>query len=260
MRTLAVVLTGLACCLVACGEETDAGAGAASLKGRSFLSTAVTEDGKAKQLVPKTRVRLQFADDGRLLADAGCNSMQGPVSTGDGKLALTELSTTQMGCDGPRHTQDEWLAGFLQAKPSWQLESDRLTLTAGTRSLVFQDQASTAPPLEGTRWSVDTLVNGQTASHPVGVEKAYLTISGDRVTGSTGCNDFQGRIARDGDKLTFGELGLTRKACAEPASSVEQAVVGVLKGDLTFVTFVVKGNKLSLRTADGTSGLDLVAR
>lgn len=256
MRTLAVVLTGLAFCLVACGEESGAGA-TASLKGRSFLSTAVTEDGKATQLAPKTRVRLQFMDDGRLLADAGCNSMQGPVSTADGRLALTELSMTEMGCDGPRHAQDEWLAGFLQAKPSWQLETDRLTLTAGAKSLVLQDQAATAPPLEGTKWSVDSLIEGETASHPVGVDKAYLTISGDRVTGSTGCNDFQGRVARDGDKLTFGELGLTRKACAEAASSVEQAVVGVLKGDLSFV---VKGNKLSLRTANGTSGLDLVAR
>ncbi len=48
----------------------------------------MTEDGKPKQLAPNTRVRLTFTDDGRLIADVGCNSMQAKVSTGGGKLTL----------------------------------------------------------------------------------------------------------------------------------------------------------------------------
>ena len=50
---------------------------ALTLDGRTFLSTAVTENGVARALVGGTRIRLQFLD-GRLAATAGCNTMAGP--------------------------------------------------------------------------------------------------------------------------------------------------------------------------------------
>lgn len=134
---MAVIVAGLALPVTACGDGTAPGGAAGSLKGRSFLSTSVTEDGKPRQLVTKTRIRLQFTDDGRLLADAGCNSMQAPVSTGDGRLELEDLAVTEMGCDAPRHAQDRWLAGVLSSKPAWRLESDRLTITAANAILVL---------------------------------------------------------------------------------------------------------------------------
>lgn len=243
---------GLLLALTGCGNESDAGG---SLSGKSYLSTSVTENGKPKQLAPKTQVRLQFHDDGRLSADAGCNSMQGPVSTDDGKLSVKDLAMTEMGCDGPRHAQDEWLAKVLQGGPTWKLEADKLTVTAGTSTLVLQDRETANPDreLDGARWVVESLIKGETAAHPMGSEKAHLTISGERVTGSTGCNDFQGIVARTGDTLTFGELGTTRKACQGDEATLEKAVLDVLKGE---VTFKIEANRLQLRAADG-SGLDL---
>lgn len=268
MRTLTVVLTGLALSLTACGDEGGSsgsadpgGAGGAggiepSLAGRSFLATSVTADGKPKTLAPGTRIRLQFMADGRLLADAGCNSMQGPVSTGAAKLTVRDLSMTEMGCDGPRHAQDEWLAGFLEAGPSWQLTDGRLSVTSGTSSVVLRDRAETAPPLEGTRWTVESVIHPPTASHPMNAEKAHLTITGNQVSGSAGCNGLSGKVTRNGDKLTFGPLGTTRMSCGHPADDVEMALLRTLKGE---VTFTIDGDRLSLRGPDG-SGVDLVAR
>ena len=252
---MAALVVGLALPLAACGDESSAGA---SLKGKSYLSTSVMENGKAKQLAPNTRVRLQFMDDGRLLADAGCNSMQGPVSTSGGKLAVDDLAITDMGCDPPRQAQDDWLAKLLQDKPTWKLEADKLNVTAGTTTLVLQDRETAEPDLalDGTKWSLETVITGETASHQTGSEKAHFTISGERITGSTGCNDFQGIVARTGDKLTFGELGTTRRACEGDAAALEKAVLGVLKGE---VSFSIEANRLSLRGANG-NGLDLVRR
>jgi heat shock protein HslJ len=257
MRTLAVVAAAIALPLTACGNEAGPGGAGGSLKGRSFLSTSVTEDGKAKPLAASTRVQFQFTDDGRLLADAGCNSMQAPVSTGGGKLAVKELSITDMGCDAPRHAQDTWLAGVLQQKPTWKLDANQLNVTAGKTSLVLQDKAVTQPelPLDGTRWAVESLINDETASHPMGAEKAHLTISGERVTGSTGCNDLQGIVSRTGDKLTFGELATTRRACTGAAGTLEKSILTVLQGQ---VTFRIEANRLSLRGSGGT-GLDLTS-
>jgi heat shock protein HslJ len=263
MRMMVLAVAGLAVLpLGGCGSESGIGGSGgsldSSLKGKSYLSTSVTENGKPKQLAPKTRIRLQFMDDGRLTADAGCNSMgANKVSTSGGKLTVDGLAITDMGCDAPRHAQDDWLAKLLQDKPTWKLDSDRLQLTQGNTTLLLQDRATAEPDLalDGTKWSVETLINGEVASHPMGSEKAYLTISGERVTGSTGCNDMQGIVSRTGDKLTFGELGTTRRACTGDAAALEKAVLGILKGE---VTYSINSNRLELRSANG-SGLGLTA-
>ena len=252
---IAVAGAGLLLTLAGCGDESSAGGG--SLRGRSYLSTAVTADGKPKELVANTRIRMQFTDDGRLIADAGCNSMGGTVSTDGGKLSVQELAITDMGCDAPRHTQDDWLAKLLQDEPAWKLEADKLSVTHGGTELVLQDRETAEPdkPLDGTKWSLETVIAGETASHSVGSEMAHLTISGERVTGSTGCNDLQGIVARTGNKLTFGELSVTLKACTGDAAALEKAVLAALKGE---VTYSIEANRLKLRTPDG-NGIDLTS-
>ena len=258
MRITGVVVASTALVLSACGNESGGADGAGgSLDGKTYLSVSVTEDGKAKQLAPNTRIQLQFKDDGMLSANAGCNSMGGKVSTADGKLSVNGLGMTEMGCDAPRHAQDDWFAKFIQAEPAWKLEADKLTVTGGSTSLVLQDRETAEPdkPLDGTKWSLETVVTGQTASHSMGSEQAHFTISGERVTGSTGCNSFQGIVSRTGNKLTFGELATTRKACAGEQATLEKAILDGLK---TEVTYSIEANKLQLRDATG-NGLDLTA-
>ncbi|TCN38747.1 META domain-containing protein [Kribbella orskensis] len=252
---IAVAGAGLLLTLAGCGDESSAGGG--SLKGRSYLSTAATADGKPMELVANTRIRMQFTDDGRLIADAGCNSMGGKVSTDGGKMSVQDLAITDMGCDAPRHAQDDWLAKLLQDEPAWKLEADKLSVSNGGTELVLQDRETAEPdkPLDGTKWSLETVIAGETASHSVGSERSYLTISGERVTGSTGCNDLQGIVARTGNKLTFGELSVTLKACTGDAAALEKAVLAALKGE---VSYSIEANRLKLRTPDG-NGIDLTS-
>jgi heat shock protein HslJ len=254
MRIAGVVLAGAAFALSACGSESGAGG---SLDGKTYLSVSVTEDGKPKQLAPNTRIQLQFLDDGRLTASAGCNTMGGKVSTGGGKLAVKELAITDMGCDALRGAQDNWLADLLQGQPTWKLDAGKLTVAKGSTALVFQDRETAEPnkPLDGTKWALETVISGQTASHPMGSEQAYFTINGERITGSTGCNSFQGIVSRTGNKLTFGELSTTRKACTGDQATLEKAILDGLK---TEVTYTIEANHLKLRTVDG-NGLDLTA-
>jgi heat shock protein HslJ len=254
MRMIAVAGAGLLLTLAGCGDESSAGGG--SLKGRSYLSTVVTADGKPKELVANTRIRMQFTDDGRLIADAGCNSMQSPVDTGDGRLTVDRaMAVTEMGCDGPRHTQDGWLVNLLQTKPAWKLDGATLSVTSGGTTISLTDRETAEPvlALDGTKWSLDTVIAGETASHQVGAEKAWITLNGERVTGSTGCNELQGIVARGTGNLTFGELSTTRKACAGDAATLEKAIHNALKGE---VTYSIEANRLKLRTPDG-NGIDL---
>jgi heat shock protein HslJ len=246
-----IALASLLLTLTACGNESSAGG---SLTGKSYLSIGVTEHGKEKQLAPNTRVRLQFTDDGRLVADAGCNSMQAEVSTSGGKLTLKgELASTAMGCPTPQGDQDAWLAKILAAKPKWKADGDQLDVSTGgtTISLVDHDTTEPSPALMGTKWSLVAVLSGDTASHQEGSEQAWLTINGERVTGSTGCNTFQGMVAHTNKTLTFGELATTRRACTGDALKLETTLLTTLKGD---VTYTIDSSTLRLRTA--TNGLD----
>ncbi|HET9771205.1 MAG TPA: META domain-containing protein, partial [Acidimicrobiia bacterium] len=137
---LLFVLVGLAGC--GRGTSTQAGTtpGAAEPWGRTFLSTSVTENGRPKPLVEGTRISLRFDGDRRHVgAQAGCNSMGGPASFEGGKLVVDDLATTEMGCDPPRHAQDEWVADFLTGRPTWALDGPVLTLETGTARIVLED-------------------------------------------------------------------------------------------------------------------------
>jgi len=253
MRMIAVAGAGLLLALAACGDESSVGG---SLKGRSYLSTAVTENGKAKELAAKSRIRLQFTDDGRLIADAGCNSMQSPVSTSNGKLSVKDLAMTEMGCDGPRHAQDDWLAKLLQNKPTWKLDADTLTVSSGGTTISLLDRKTAEPdlPLEGTRWTLETVITGEVASQQAGSEKMWITFNGGRVTGFTGCNELQGVVAQDNGKLTFGDIATSRRACIDDAGTLETAFLNGLKGE---VSYEIDSHRLELRARG--NGLDFTA-
>jgi heat shock protein HslJ len=251
---IALAGAGLLLALTACGNESGAGA---SLTGKSYLSTAVTENGRPKQLAPHTRVRLQFTEDGRLVADAGCNSMQSKVSTSGGKLTLKGgLAMTAMGCPGPQQGQDSWLSNIISAKPTWKLDGSELDVTAGSTTISLEDRETAQPDvaLDGTRWTLDGVVSGDSVGHWAGSEKAWLTLNGERVTGSTGCNEFQGIVARSPGKLTFGELATTRRACTGDAAKLETTLLNGLKGD---VSYEVDASMLKLRSSTG--GLNFIA-
>ena len=51
------------------------------------------------------------------------------------------------------------------------------------------------------------------------------------VTGSTGCNTFNGQVTIDGSDVAFGPLVTTRKACLDPAANrQEQAFLAAMEG------------------------------
>lgn len=228
------------------GSPAQPGGAGDDLVGRTYLSTAAIDGGQPRELVAGTRVSLWFADDGRLVANAGCNTLSGPVQLDGGKLELPgELSMTEMGCDALRHAQDEWLARLLGSSPTWRLDGDELTVTSADAELVLLDRSVAEPdkPIEGTKWLVDTIFTGETAASLPAGATAHLTFANGSVTGSTGCNALEGPATISGTSITFGPLTMTRKACPEDLAEVERAMVAVLEGE---VPFEIESDQLTL--------------
>ena len=247
MRTKsAITLIVLALGLAGCGRGTVSQAGSADPSGnepwgRTFLSTEVTENGQPRPLVTGTSIPLNFVEDGhRLGAQAGCNSMGGQADFAGGRLVVGDLATTEMGCDPPRHAQDEWLARFLTSRPEWSRKGATLTLDNGTTRIVLQDREVADPdrPLRGTKWVVDTIVDGQSASSvPPGAE-AFVVFakSGDEFQGNTGCNGMGGnsQVHEDTSKITFSQVISTKMACDDGRMRLERAVLATLDGDVAY--------------------------
>jgi heat shock protein HslJ len=103
---------------------------------------------------------------------------------------------------------------------------------------------ATAAVLDGTAWLLAELP-GQAL---VGEGKVTLQFTGDRASGSDGCNRFSGGYTTDGVALAFAQLASTQMAC-EPAV-MEQA--GRIAGALTATrSYRIDGERLELRAADG---------
>lgn len=253
MRARALVAaTVVALALASCGGDDDDAVRAdlGRLSGRTFLSTEVT----GRRLVDGTRIRLEF-DDGRLGAHAGCNSLGGAYSGDDGVLVVGDLDTTEIGCDPARHEQDEWLARFLVSRPTWELAGDRLTLVSGAERIVALDREVADPdrPLQGTRWELDSLVDGEMASSAG--PPAHLRVDDGRVTGNGGCDDFEGTAEVEGDRIRFEVERTTANECPPGASEQDEFVLAVLSGDVRFeivavsLTLTAGDRQLVLRAA-----------
>jgi heat shock protein HslJ len=227
--------------------------------GRTFLSTSVTENGQPKPLVEGTRISLRFSDGHELGAQAGCNSMGGRASFEAGRLVVGDLATTEMGCDPARHAQDEWLARFLTSRPRAHaghranLKAGTLTLENDSSRVVLADREVAQPDrsLRDTKWVVDTIVEGESASSvPAGAEAHVIFGDGDRFGGDSGCNSMGGNavVHDDTHTITFSEVVTTKMACEDDRMRLERAVLATLEGD---VAYGIEADVLRLDGPDG---------
>lgn len=226
----------------------------AGLDGRTFLSTQVLVDGRERLLVPGTRIRIDFRD-GRIGVAAGCNRLGGDYRIDGDVLRIANAAVTEMGCDPERHAQDEWLFDFLGQGPTVALAGDVLTLSLGTTTITLLDREVAEPDLAlvGTDWVLSSILTGGTASSvPAGVVARLRFGADGQVEVETGCNSGGGPYRVDGDRLVFGDLILTKRACIGPAGEVEAAVLTILGAKE--VVFGIDGP--TLRLVAGSRGLD----
>ena len=107
-----------------------------------------------------------------------------------------------------------------------------LVATAVLAVLIAACGGGTANPLAGTKWQMQdyadpaittgmsTVLIGAIPTIEFGEDDAP---SGDGVvSGSGGCNDYQGTYTVDGESLTFGPLAATLMACSDPEGVMEQ--------------------------------------
>ncbi|MDE0606552.1 MAG: META domain-containing protein [Acidimicrobiaceae bacterium] len=227
-------LLGLSLVLGACGDDEtvveDPAAPGVSIRapldvgtpldGRSFWSVSVLENGAEHPLFTGTQIVLSFTN-GIIAASAGCNLMSGWYQINDKQLIITELASTEIGCDPERHAQDEFIAAALNAGPQLTLNGHDLTLATDTVRIQLLNTMIADPdrPILQTRWVVTGFIQGE-VSITMSVEpgrEGWIEFSEDsQLTGFDGCVDFSAPATLSEGEIQFGEV--TSEDCVEPSS------------------------------------------
>lgn len=175
----------------------------------------------------------------------------------DHRLTLDQLSTTDIGCVQPLDLEDRWLSGFLTSRPTWSLSGDELVLSGPTVRIRLLDRRIADPdrPLLGTRWVVDHTISHEGVSSVPDVEAFLQLDASGGFRGSTGCAPVAGSAAVHANRITFSIAGDPPPACTGPAAMVVSAVLGVVRGE---VTYRIEARRLTLTDASG-AGLKLRA-
>ena len=103
--------------------------------------------------------------------------------------------------------------------------------------------------LEGVEWMLDSIRNADGDMKSVHPDAPVtMTFEAGRVSGSAGCNRYFTSYQVDGEKITFGEVAMTRMLCPDPVMAQEQDFVKALAA---VVQFAVKEGELTLMDENG---------
>jgi heat shock protein HslJ len=201
---------------------------------------------------------LTFNKDGTVSGTSGCNGLGGDYSVEGDKITFGEFVSTLMACDDPIMRQEEAAHKVLTGTASYQIEGDTLTISYNDMVLVLtRGTPGAAQPPESASltglWKLASYGSVGTVSSAVADVEANLTFNEDgTVTGTSGCNDFGGSYAVDGDDIIFSEIVSTLKLCDTPLMGQEEAMQQVLTGT---ANYGIDGNTLTITRDDMTLAL-----
>ena len=183
-------------------------------------------------------------EDGTLSGESGCNTYSPSYEVDGTSLTIgSEIAGTNMACP-PAETAVE--RAYLERLPqvtAYRISNGTLTLLNGDQPLLRYDATVAAAAILGD-WVVTSYFSGNAITSVLGGVDMTTTFAAQDVTGSTGCNTFNGPYQIAGDEITIGPLASTRVAC--PTEELQQQETDFLAALSLATTFRVTGNRLDL--------------
>lgn len=127
------------------------------------------------------------------------------------------------------------------------------TLIAGQPSLKIAQAATLAGDWVLLGWG-----DPQDLTSPVAGTEVTAKFMGDRLSGSTGCNNYTTSFTTDGTTLELGPTATTMKACADPISQQESQFLIALSGVKTYAITPQGHLHLTYETEAGSGVLAFV--
>ena len=177
------------------------------------------------------------------VALAGCSSKSGQSSSGSGSEATmsSQASSSDSNASSAMSSSSEGAHSSEAAKSG----SASKTAAAGGAAGASKSASGSSTKVQGTEWRIAE-IGGQAVSTQ---SNATLKLGTDgSVSGSSGCNQFNGKATLSGHSLHFGPLASTRKACEPALMSQEERLLK----DLGLVTGYMVDEKGDLHLTDAS--------
>lgn len=241
---LVLLLAGVMA-LAACGTDT-ASAGP-DITGEWQLASGTALG--AELLLPTGTTATLALSGGKANGAAFCNRFFASYEQDGPSFEISDIGSTEMGCEPDVMAAESTYLAALDVVDTAVLDGADLLLTGPGVELRF-GPVPVVPDsaLEGTRWVLDTLVDGETASSVLGEPLLELAADGT-ATGTTGCNGWTSTWRQEGDVLALDPL-ITSIGCdADESLVVQDAQVTAVLGARPTVAIV--GDRLTLTADDG---------
>lgn len=219
-----------------------------------------TFEGEEIRIPDQARGTIEF--DGRRVGGTSfCNGFGGTYRLDGDQLQLEDIASSLVLCEGPVGAAENAFVQVLMA-PGLRVAVNgaELVLTSGAGELRFV-RLPPVPEAEliGTRWMLETVTQGSTASAPVG-EPAVLELADDgTITFSTGCQTMTGTWTTHGDSVFVNDHVYDPTGCPPEVAEQDSLVTQTLSGGFQVS---VDGDVLTVTDVDnrGAPGGTLVYR
>jgi heat shock protein HslJ len=177
-----------------------------------------------------------------------CNHYSSTYRLDGAALAIDGLDSTDMGCEPLVMAAESAYLSALGRADTVALDGADLVLTGDGVRLRF----SGVPPvpdrdLVGTRWVLESLVDGEVASSTLGEPAILLLDPERRATGSTGCRSVTGTWLPEDGALVIDDLQVTGDCPPEVAPQDEHVAAVLTSGP----TAEIEKDQLTLTAPDG---------
>ena len=242
--------------LSSCAQPGPGSPGGATddLDGSWRLARAGDADGPLP-LSAATPVTLEV--DGRAVSGrAACNQYGTRLERDGDRLRLGQVMVTEMACPPAVMTLEQRYLSALGAVDAAAVGERRLVLTGADVRLEFDlDPPVRDADLVGTAWSLESLLDGETAASVSGGRPGLVLLEDGTLEGETGCRSFRGEYAVGGPDVQVLRIDVDPSpeggTCPPATESQDRQVLAVL-GD--GFRAVIQGDLLTV-TAGGDLGL-----
>jgi len=198
------------------------------------------------------KATLIFLPNDGVSGSTGCNRLNGKlVRSGATITRFGPLALTKMACIGPAKNLEVQMLAALRATHQISKFGSEVRLLSATGRVLARLQTISARPetglsLYGKSWTLLSL-NGQALDRQN--LRPQVTFESNRISGSTGCNQFSGVHQRSAGKSRFMNMMQTERACLA-AIGDPMAVEAAFMAALSQVDQIsLTGNQLILKSS-----------
>jgi heat shock protein HslJ len=195
-----------------------------------------------------------FFPSGRVTGSSGCNPYQAVwQSFGTDRLVITAIQAARDRCKAPSSRREAAYLDLLDDATSFMIAADTLTVTTAFKGPLLFRAGRPSPGLILGQWRL-AAIDGTPLPEALGIDATFDEAG--TVSGTGGCNDYDGPYAIRGDTIRIGPLLTMRASCDPAVDRVEAAFLDALEAA---GRWSVDGTTLRLRAAGGGRPLELEA-